>query len=183
MTAPDWSRERPGRLWDPSRRLLAALRDYEAVRGRPLAGLRRRLVVLRHRFWSVVTGADIPLGCRIGGGMILPHPNGVVIHPEVEIGANGLIFQQVTLGTNRGRDGVPRIGAHVDIGPGARVLGPVTIGDHAVIGANAVVLRDVPAGAVAVGVPARILPGAAWPNATQPGPRAPSLSDDAEISP
>ncbi len=58
--------------------------------------------MLRHRFWSVVTGADIPLGCRIGGGLLLPHPNGVVIHPDAAIGPNCLIFQQVTLGVTCG---------------------------------------------------------------------------------
>ena len=112
--------------------------------------------MLRHRFWSVVTGADIPLGCRIGGGLLLPHPNGVVIHGDVVLGPNCLIFQQVTLGSNGA--GVPTIGGQVDFGAGAKVIGPVTIGDHALIGANAVVVCDVPAWASAVGVPARVLP-------------------------
>lgn len=115
----------------------------------------RRWWVLEHRFWSVVTQADIPVTARIGGGLLLPHPNGVVIHPEAEIGPNCLIFQQVTVGAARG--GVPRIGGHVDIGAGAKVIGPVVVGDHAVIGANAVVTRDVPADRVAAGIPARLL--------------------------
>jgi len=152
-TEPDWSREVPGRLWDPSRRLLRCIRAYQL--GGPL---RRKWAALRHRFWSVITGAEIDPRTDIRGGLMLPHPNGIVIHPDVTIGPNCMIFQQVTLGTNRQTSGVPTLGGHIDIGPGARVLGPVTIGDHAVIGANAVVLRDVPAGAVAVGVPARILP-------------------------
>jgi serine O-acetyltransferase len=103
----------------------------------------------------VVTGADIPLNCKLGGGLLLPHPNGVVIHPDAEIGPNCLLFQQVTLGVGDG--GAPRIGGHVDIGAGAKVLGPVRIGDHARIGANAVVVHDVPDGATAVGVPARVI--------------------------
>lgn len=111
--------------------------------------------MLWHRFWSVVTGAEIPLGSRIEGGLLIPHPNGIVVHPDAAIGPNCLIFQQVTIGTGKG--GVPTIGGHVDIGAGARILGGVTIGEHARIGANAVVLSDVPAGAVAVGIPARIL--------------------------
>jgi len=157
---PDWSRERPRGWWDPSRRLLRAIRRYQAARARggPLARVATKYWALQHRFWSVVTQAEIDLRGEIGGGPLLPHPNGVVIHPSVRIGPNCLIMQQVTLGTNRGRAGAPTLGGHVDIGPGARVLGPVTIGDHAVIGANAVVLRDVPAGATAVGVPARLLP-------------------------
>jgi serine O-acetyltransferase len=103
----------------------------------------------------VVTGADIPLNCKLGGGLLLPHPNGIVIHPEAEIGPNCLLFQQVTLGV--GDRGAPKIGGHVDIGAGAKILGPVTIGRHARIGANAVVINDVPEGATAVGVPARVI--------------------------
>jgi serine O-acetyltransferase len=102
----------------------------------------------------VVTGADIPLTCHIGGGLLIPHPNGIVVHPDARIGVNCLIFQQVTIGTGD-RRGVPDIGGHVDIGAGARILGPVRIGAHARIGANAVVLADVAAGATAVGIPAR----------------------------
>lgn|SRR5690554_149854 len=155
---PDWSREAPRRWWDPSRRLLRSLRGYEVAQGRPglLARLMRIRWVLSHRFWSVVTQADIPLGSRIGGGLLMPHPNGIVIHPAAEIGPNCLIFQQVTIGTTGNREGLPQVGGHVDIGAGARILGPVTIGDHAVIGANAVVTRDVPEGRIAAGVPARI---------------------------
>jgi serine O-acetyltransferase len=86
----------------------------------------------------------------------MPHPTGIVIHPDATIGVNCLIFQQVTLGQGS-RPGTPRIGGHVDIGAGAKILGGVTIGDHARIGANAVVLDDVPAGASAVGIPARVV--------------------------
>jgi serine O-acetyltransferase len=85
--------------------------------------------------------------------LLIPHPNGVVVHPEAVIGPNCLLFQQVTIGTGP-KPGVPRLGGNIDVGPGAKILGGVVIGDHAVIGANAVVLNDVPAGAVAVGVPA-----------------------------
>lgn len=161
---PDWQRERPRRLWDPSRRLLAAIRDYQenASTGR-LSRLSRKIAVLRHWFWSIVTQAEINLNTKIGGGLVLPHPNGIVIHPDSEIGPNCLLFQQVTLGTVEGRAGAPRLGLHVDIGAGARILGPVHIGDHAVIGANAVVLKDVPAHATAVGIPARIVERAEVP--------------------
>ena len=97
-----------------------------------------------------MTGADIPLNCQIGGGLLIPHPNGIVIHPHAQIGVNCLIFQQVTIGTRNG-DGLPQIGDHVDIGAGAKILGPVKIGAHARIGANAVIIKDVETGAVAVG--------------------------------
>ena len=155
---PDWSREQPTRWWDPSRQLLGALRDYSRAtqRGGIGATLGRKLAVLRHRFWSAVSGADIPLNAqRLGGGLLLPHPQGVVIHPDAEVGPNCLLLQQVTLGTGP-KPGVPKLGGHVDVGAGAKILGGVVIGEHAVIGANAVVISDVPAHAVAVGVPAVI---------------------------
>ena len=109
--------------------------------------------MLRHRVWSVVTGADIPISTHLEGGLLLPHPNGVVIHADAHIGPNCLIFQQVTIGT-RDDGGAPTIGGHVDIGAGAKILGPVHIGRHVRIGANAVVLVDVPDHCLAVGVPA-----------------------------
>lgn len=155
---PDWSREalQPGQ-WQPSRKLLRALRDYQRLRGvsGPVAALQRKLAVLRHRLWSAVTGADIPLNCRIAGGLLLPHPAGVVIHPDAKIGPNCLLMQGVTIGSNR--NGLPVLEGHVDVGPGAKILGDLVIGKHAVIGANAVVLHDVEAGSVVVGIPARTI--------------------------
>jgi len=79
-----------------------------------------------------------------------------VIHKEVVIGSNVTICQNVTVG-GRGKAGAPVIEDNVFIGAGACVLGPVRIGNGARIGANAVVLADIPAGAVAVGIPARIV--------------------------
>jgi len=154
---PDWSREAKGFFeWAPSRSLLAAHRSYQRNSGRgPVRWLARKWAVARHRFWSVVTGADIPLTCRIGGGLLIPHPNGIVIHSDCEVGVNCLIFQQVTLGSRR--EGVPRVGGHVDIGAGAKLLGGIAVGDHARIGANAVVLDDVPPGATAVAPAARLV--------------------------
>lgn len=158
-TVADWSRERniPGR-YEPAKYLLATIRRYQRLKSR--SGIMNRLMlpftVLMHRFWSAVTGADIPLNSQIAGGFMMPHPNGIVIHPDAEIGPNCLFFQQVTIG-NGPRPGTPVIHGHVDIGAGARVLGGVTIGAHAKIGANAVVVHDVPEYATAVGVPARII--------------------------
>jgi len=153
---PDWSREAPRRFWDPGRKLLVAIRAYQRwrVKKGPIAMVWRKWLVLRHRFWSVVTGADIPLTCQIGGGLLIPHPNGIVLHPEATIGVNCLIFQQVTIGT-ADEDGVPEIAGHVDIGAGAKILGGVRVGAHSRIGANAVVLSDIPGGATAVGIPSK----------------------------
>ena len=156
----DWSREYKAAFeWIPSRSLLASIRDYQNFSASSNVFTRiilRKIAILRHRFWSVVTGADIPVNCQIGGGLLIPHPNGIVIHPEVKIGPNCLIFQQVTIGV-KGMLGLPDIGGHVDIGAGAKILGNIKIGNHACIGANAVVMQDVPAGKSAVGIPARIL--------------------------
>jgi serine O-acetyltransferase len=152
-TEPDWTREEPRQWWDPARQLIQSLRRYQTwkKKGGILGFYFCKLSVLQHRFWSTVTGADIPLNCQIGGGFLLIHPNGVVIHPDATIGPNCLFLQQVTIVSS------VKIGGHVDIGAGAKVIRPVTIGDHAKIGANAVVLCDVPPGATAVGVPARIV--------------------------
>jgi serine O-acetyltransferase len=157
-TVPDWTREARRAGWEPSRALLHSIRAYQrhAASRHPLARWLRAWAVLRHRYWSIVTGADIPVNCQLGGGMLLPHPNGVVIHPAAVVGANCLIFQQVTIGQGS-RPGLPIIGGHVDIGAGAKILGGISIGNHAKIGANAVVLQDVPEGATAVGIPAQII--------------------------
>jgi serine O-acetyltransferase len=140
---PDWERERRTG-WVPSKSLLASIRAYQRARGTPglIPAVQKRVAILRHRFWTMMTGADIPLNARLGGGLLLPHPNGIVIHPDAEIGPNCLFFQQVTIGAAKG--GVPTIGGQVDIGAGAKIIG-------------AVVITDVPEGATAVGNPARIL--------------------------
>ena len=107
---------------------------------------------------SVVTASDISPHARLGAGLKLPHPNGIVIHDDAVIGEDCMIMQQVTIG-QLAEAGAPDIGAHVYIGAGAKVLGAVVVGDRARIGANAVVLADVPAGSTAVGIPARISAG------------------------
>jgi serine O-acetyltransferase len=158
-TVPDWSRETPVRWWDPGKQLLRSIRRYQRWRAKGgwLAAAVCPGEVLAHRFWSAVSGADIPLNADIEGGLLLLHPNGIVIHPSTHIGPNCIIFQQVTLGTREHGPEVPHIGGDVSMGAGAKILGGVRIGDHARIGANAVVLCDVPDGAVAVGIPARII--------------------------
>ncbi|MEM0913163.1 MAG: serine acetyltransferase [Planctomycetota bacterium] len=170
--AADWSRERRERWWQPGQALLASIRAYQ--RG---GAIGKRLAAARHRFWSVVTGCDIPLNAQLGGGVAMPHANGIVIHPRAVVGVNLLIQHQVTIGMKRHDDPrLPIIGDGVELGAGAKVLGPITIGDGAVIGANAVVVRDVPAGAIAVGIPARVIRPEETP-APSDGPR---LADGGE---
>lgn len=154
---PDWSREVPSRFWDPGRKLLRTLRRYQYWRAKGGASglVCCKLIALRYHFWSAVSGAEIPLTCEIGGGLLIPHPNGIVFHPDVKIGVNCLIFHQVTIGS-RGRGGVPEIGGHVDIGAGAKLLGPIKVGSHSRIGANAVVINDVAPFGTAVGYPLKL---------------------------
>jgi serine O-acetyltransferase len=150
---PDWSRERPRQFWDPARKLLKTIRDYHALKGskNPINLVRLKLCVLRHRFWSAVSGAEIDLTCTIEGGLLLPHPNGIVIHPGSKIGPNCLIFQQVTLA------GPVNLGHHVDVGAGAKLMGPLTVGNNVRIGSNSVVTKDVGDGLTVAGVPAKPL--------------------------
>ncbi|TWT81921.1 Serine acetyltransferase [Planctomycetes bacterium CA13] len=154
----DWERERPTSFYDPPRRLLRSIRQFQRLQDKhgPIAWLRRHLTIASHHLWSVITATDIPVNCKIEGGLILAHPTGVVIHPDATLGVNCWIASCVTIGN--GPSGAPKIGGHVDIGTGAKILGGITIGDHAKIGANAVVITDVPEGSTAVGVPAKMLP-------------------------
>lgn len=152
-TEADWRREQPEVFWDPPRRLLKSIRRYQKVADKSgaFSKLIKNLAVFQHRFWSIVCGCDIPINCQLGGGLLLTHPTGVVIHPDSTIGPNCLILQQVTI-----IEGVT-IGGHVDIGAGAKIVRGVTIGDHVKIGANAVVLHDIPEGKTAVGIPAQVV--------------------------
>jgi len=105
-----------------------------------------------------VTGVEIHPGATIGRRFFIDHGMGVVIGETAEVGDDVMLYHGVTLG-GRSMDRVkrhPTLGSNVTIGAGARILGPVQIGDGAQIGANSVVVRDVPAGAVATGVPATI---------------------------
>lgn len=107
---------------------------------------------------QMLTGIELPCETRIGHRLRIEHFGGIIISGDAVIGDDVVLRQGVTIGLKRtGERGAPRIGNRVDIGAGAKILGDITIGDDAVIGANAVVVRDVPPGAVAVGIPARIV--------------------------
>jgi len=89
-------------------------------------------------------GCTIAPTARLHGGLILPHPQGIVVGAGAEVGPRAWIFQNVTLGGAPGRAGLPRVGADARIYAGAVLAGPIAVGDNVVIGANAVVHRDVP---------------------------------------
>lgn len=100
---------------------------------------------------------DLPVRTRVGPGLTLDHAYGIVIHPDAVIGSHCRLIQGVTIGQRNIRGEAPTIGDDVQFGANAVALGAIHIGDGARIGAGAVVVHDVPAGATAVGVPARVL--------------------------
>mgnify|MGYP003341656133 FL=1 len=108
------------------------------------------------------TGIEIHPGATIGRRFFIDHGMGVVIGETAEIGDDCTLYHGVTLGGtswNRGKRH-PTLGDGVVIGAGAKVLGPITVGAHAKIGSNAVVVKDVPPGATAIGIPARVVEAA-----------------------
>ncbi|MDO9235912.1 MAG: DapH/DapD/GlmU-related protein, partial [Aquabacterium sp.] len=106
----------------------------------------------------IVFSAVVPPEVQLGKGVLLGYKGlGVIIHRRAVIGNNVLVGAHVTIGGRGKYHDVPVIEDNVMIGTGAKILGPVRIGRGARIGANAVVVHDVPAGATAVGIPASIL--------------------------
>jgi serine O-acetyltransferase len=117
---------------------------------------RRRLVPLEmifNKLNTVLCNCIIGRGAEFGAGFVLIHSTGVVINGSVRGGDGIYVEHQVTIGADRRR--TPVLGSDIFIGAGAKIVGPVSIGDGARVGANAVVVRDVPAHHSAVGVPAR----------------------------
>jgi len=106
-----------------------------------------------------LTGIEIHPGARIGPGFFIDHGMGVVIGETAEIGENVTLYHGVTLGGTSWKKEKrhPTIGSNVVIGAGAKILGPVVVGDGSRIGANSVVVKDVPADSVVVGVPGRLV--------------------------
>lgn len=125
----------------------------------------RRLRKHGHPVWRFLLPLDVAVGIvrhtladtripsvvPIGPGLYLPHPNGIIINSMANIGGNVSVFHQVTIGEWRGR--APAIGNDVAIFAGAKVFGGVTVGDGCMIGANAVVTRDLPQASVAAPAP------------------------------
>ncbi len=113
---------------------------------------------LVERFTEITTGISLPAQARIGKGLRIHHFSGIIVNSEASIGEHCTIYHGVTLGDLGGWGGAPHVGNHVVIGAGAKLLGNIELGDYCHIGANAVVRTSVPAGCLAVGVPAVIKP-------------------------
>lgn len=106
------------------------------------------------RFTEITTGISIPAQATIGKGLRIHHFGSIIVHSGAVIGEYCTIYHGVTLGDRGGWGGAPRIGNRVLIGAGAKLLGTIEIGDDCIVGANAVVHTSVPAGHIAVGIPA-----------------------------
>lgn len=172
-------RSLPRQLWICWRTLWQSEAMWSVLRYRLAVSLRRRHVPLIPwvlRTWNIrACGLSIGPHVDLGDGVYFPHGQ-VVIDGIVGIGRNCVIAPWVTIGLSTKRDDHgnaivvgPTIGDWVAVGTGAKLLGPIKIGAGARIGANAVVLTDVPAGATAVGVPARVLEAPALASAIDEG--------------
>lgn len=111
---------------------------------------------------QIVTGIELPCEVELGRGFVIDHFGGIVISGYARFGDNCRIRNGVVVGLKKvGEPCAPIIGNNVDIGAGAKILGPIRVGDNVFIGANAVVICDVPDNSIAVGVPAVIKPRSA----------------------
>jgi serine O-acetyltransferase len=134
--------------------------SWARIRFKPLRLVLRLVHLILIKFSEIWFGIYIGPNVKLGRRCTIEHFGTIIIHAEVKIGDDVRLRQGVTIG-NKSPDRsseVPVIGDRVDIGAGAKLLGGITIGHDARIGANAVVIKDVPPHSVAVGVPARIIP-------------------------
>jgi serine O-acetyltransferase len=107
-------------------------------------------------------GIELPYSVKLGRRVVIEHQGAIVVHGDSVIGDGCILRQGVTLGNRRLNEpfDAPVLGKQVNVGAGAKILGKVIIGDAAAIGANSVVLCDVPAGRIAIGIPAKVVPNA-----------------------
>ncbi|MEA2368155.1 MAG: serine O-acetyltransferase [Thermoleophilaceae bacterium] len=143
----------------PGYRYTFAMRACRYVTERWPGAAVRALAQLLLRRYEYRYGITIPFETQVGEGLYIGHFGAIVVSHRAVIGRNCNLSQGVTLGiANRGsRRGAPVIGDGVYVGPGAKIVGAVTVGDNVAIGANSVVTKDVPDNAVVVGVPARVI--------------------------
>jgi serine O-acetyltransferase len=105
-------------------------------------------------FYEILTGINIPVGTKIGGGLRVYHFGTIIINKKSIIGENCKIRPCVVIGNKNDNGSSPIIGDNCNIGAGAKILGEIVIGNNVTIGANAVVVKDVPDNCIAIGIPA-----------------------------
>lgn len=117
------------------------------------------LYKIAYKFVQILTGIDLPCEVEVGRNFVIDHFGGIIVSGYAKFGDNCRLRHDVCIGLRHTDEPVaPVIGSNVDIGAGAKILGSITIGDNVLIGANAVVITDVPSNSIAVGVPAKIQP-------------------------
>ncbi len=165
MGDPDWQADLaryPARpfLKEQSIWAIGVYRFGRRLDRRP-AGTTKRILTqvywLTYRIVETLTGISLPKSVQIGPGLRIWHFGCIFIHPQVRMGANCTLRQGVTIGNRFEGSSVPLIGDNVDFGAYAQVLGDVTVGNNCKIGAMSVVLVNVPEGATAIGIPARVI--------------------------
>jgi serine O-acetyltransferase len=166
MTDPDWAADlsrygiskpflREQSIW-----AVWVYRFGRRIDRRPEGFVKRLLTIwywLLFRWVETTTAVSLPKSVQIGPGLRIWHFGGIFIHSEVVIGSNCTLRQGVTIGNRHAGGAVPVLGNDVELGAYAQVLGGIRIGNGCKIGAMAVVLSDMPDGATAVGVPAKII--------------------------
>jgi serine O-acetyltransferase len=121
----------------------------------------KKIAFMLFKFIDIKAGKSLPASAEIGKGFYIGHFGGIILHSVVKIGENCSVGPGVVIGTKGlGAHGAPGLGNSVYVGVGAKILGSIKIGNDVRIGANAVVIDDVPDGMTAVGVPAHFIKGA-----------------------
>lgn len=144
--------------YEPSLIVIAWYRYGQAIRHYNFFLISRTLRFIHligYMCLTLITGIHLPRGCKIGSGLRIFHFGCIVINPEAIIGKNCTLRHCVTIGTKSNEHDVPELGDNVDIGVGAKILGKIKIGNNVTIGANAVVITDIPDNHLAIGIPAR----------------------------